>query len=141
MNRSKGQRSRVADLLKIYSSGQATSEEEQELFSLIEIVRDEAIIKKHIKQLLDGHKLDDEASVTDWERLYQKIVEEKRKLGKFPRKKNLCSSLFLLCDLMIVGDLQRSMCAMVFIYNVELRLFNDRWMTQSKDADLLDLYF
>lgn len=72
---------------------------------------------------------------------HKKIVEEKRKLGKFPRKKNLCSSLFLLCDLMIVGDLQRSMCPMVFIYNVELRLFNDRWMTQSKDADLLDLYF
>lgn len=42
---------------------------------------------------------------------------------------------------MEVGDLQRSMCAMVFIYNVELRLLNDRWMTHSKDADLLDLYF
>lgn len=71
---------------------------------------------------------------------HKKNCRRKKKLGKFPRK-NLSSSLFLLCDLMIVGDLQRSMCAMVFIYNVELRLFNDRWVTQSKVADLLDLYF
>ena len=79
MNRSRDRGNRVADLLKIYSGGQATSKEEQELFNLIEIARDEAIIKKHIKQLLDGHKSNDEASATDWEHLYQKIVEEKNK--------------------------------------------------------------
>jgi hypothetical protein len=79
MNRYQGRRNRIADLLKIYTDGQATPEEEQELFNLMEIIKDETIIKKHIKKLLSEHKSDDHIPTTDWERLYQKIVEEKNK--------------------------------------------------------------
>jgi ferric-dicitrate binding protein FerR (iron transport regulator) len=84
MNRSRNRRNRVADLLKIYSGGGATSKEEQELFNILEIDRDEAIIKKHIQQLLVGHQPNDEASATDWERLYQKIAKEKNKQPTAP---------------------------------------------------------
>ena len=43
----------------------------------------------------------------------KKFVEEKRKLGKCPRKNNLSSSLFLLwVNVMEGGDLHGSLCDM-----------------------------
>ena len=75
----------------------------------------------------------------------KKFVEEKRKLGKCPRK-TISSSLFFSCvgrvNLMDAGDLHGSICDMEFIYNVEcgqVCLTIDAWMTHSKDAYLLDI--
>ena len=76
MSRSKN---RIQDLLKIFTNGQATDEEEQELFNLIKIEKHEAIIKNHIKKLLSEHKSNDEVPVADWELLYKKINKEKHK--------------------------------------------------------------
>jgi|SRR5665213_584716 len=70
-------RNRIIDLLKIYTEGRAIPRDEQELFDLIEIKRDEEIIKRHIKKLLSEQKSNDHVPAVEWERLFQKIVEEK----------------------------------------------------------------
>jgi hypothetical protein len=70
---------RIFHLLKIYTDGNANPEEEQELFKLIEIVKDEEVIKSHIKKLLSEYKSNDHIPAANWELLYQKIIEEKNK--------------------------------------------------------------
>lgn len=77
MTRSRNRRKRIIDLLKVFTEGMANPEDEQELFDLIEITKDEGVIKKYIKKLLPDHKSNDRVPVADWERLYQRIVEEK----------------------------------------------------------------
>ena len=84
MNRSQNRRNRIIDLLKIYTEGSAIPEDEQELFDLIEITKDEKIIKSHIKNLLSEHKSNDGTPAVKWGRLFHKIVEEKNSRPSHP---------------------------------------------------------
>jgi len=84
MNRSQNRRNRIIDLLKIYTEGSAIPEDEQELFDLIEITKDEKIIKSHIKNLLSEHKSNDGTPAVKWGRLFHKIVEEKNSQPSHP---------------------------------------------------------
>lgn len=70
---------RITTLLKVYTEGLTTPEEEHELFNLIDTARDEEVIKKHIKKVLSEYKPDGRVPVAHWEFLYQKITEEKDK--------------------------------------------------------------
>ena len=89
MNRYQGRRNRIKQLLKIYTQNRATLEEEQELFKIIEIGKDEAIIKKHIKKLHCEYKSNDHVPATDWERLYKQIIEEKNNRTTDPIVRNI----------------------------------------------------
>ena len=89
MNRYQGRRNRIKQLLKIYTQNRATLEEEQELFKIIEIGKDEAIIKKHIKKLHCEYKSNDHVPATDWERLYKRIIEEKNNRTTDPIVRNI----------------------------------------------------
>lgn len=75
---------RITELLKIFTEQRATLEEERELFNLIEIEKDEKVIKKHIGKLLQEYKSDGHVPAADWERLYQQIVEEKNRRDTEP---------------------------------------------------------
>ena len=69
---------RIFYLLKVYTGGKATPQEEQELFNWIEKRGEgEELIKKHIKNLLSSYNSNDLVPATDWERLYQQIIAEK----------------------------------------------------------------
>lgn len=67
--------SKIFYLLKVYTDGKASTEEEKKLFDWIEKGTGEELIKRHIKKLLSEYN--DHVPATDSERLYQKIVEEK----------------------------------------------------------------
>lgn len=71
-------------LLKVYTDGKATIEEEKELFVWIEKGTSEGLIKRHIKKLLSEYQPNDQVPAADWERLYQQIVEEKNRRGIEP---------------------------------------------------------
>lgn len=77
MDRSDNRRERVEALLKIYSEGRASRQEEQELFDLIDIREDKDIIQKHIKNIVSEQDGGYNLPVADWELLYQRIMEKK----------------------------------------------------------------
>lgn len=70
---------RIKFLLKRYTDGIATAVEEAELFSMIEIQRDEELIRNHIDELSAIPEPTKKMPETDWELLFQKINEEKNK--------------------------------------------------------------
>ncbi|MES1225857.1 MAG: hypothetical protein ABUT20_60825, partial [Bacteroidota bacterium] len=69
----------ISYLLKVFTDGKATAKEEKELFDWIEKGTGEEQIKEHIKNLLYEYTPDDHVPVTDWERLYRQIVDEKNR--------------------------------------------------------------
>lgn len=68
--------SRISYLLKVYSDGKATNEEEHELFDWV-ATGNEQPVKEHIKELVSSYNSNEVVPLVDWERLYQQIVEEK----------------------------------------------------------------
>jgi transmembrane sensor len=68
---------KISYLLKIYSSGKATIEEEQDLFKWVARSGKEAPIKKHIEELVSTYNSNEVVPTVNWERLYQNIIEEK----------------------------------------------------------------
>ena len=67
---------RLSYLLKVYSDGKATIDEEQELFDWV-ATGNEQPIKKHIEELVSSYNSNEVVPLVDWEQLYQQIVEEK----------------------------------------------------------------
>lgn len=70
-------KSRISYLLKVYSDGKATTEEEQDLFKWVARGEKEAPIKKHIEVLVSSYNFNEVVPTVDWEHLYQNIIEEK----------------------------------------------------------------
>lgn len=81
MDRSDSRRERVVALLKIYSEGKASHQQEQELFDLINVSRDGDIIKRHIENVVSEHESEHNLPMANWEVLYRKIVEKKSVLS------------------------------------------------------------
>lgn len=69
-------KSRIAYLLAVYSEGKANAEEEQELFDWA-AKGEEGPVKEHIEKLISSFQVCDAVIPVDWERLYQRILEEK----------------------------------------------------------------
>ena len=67
--------SRIAYLLEAFSQLKATNEEEEELFDWV-AKGNEQPIKEHIEKLVSGYKSNDLVPSVDWERLYQRLMEE-----------------------------------------------------------------
>ncbi len=70
-------KSRISYLLKVYSDGKATTEEEQDLFKWVARRGKEVPIKKHIEELVSSYNSNEVLPTVDWEHLYQNIIEEK----------------------------------------------------------------
>ena len=68
--------SRISYLLKVYSDGKATIEEEQELFKRVAKGKEKSV-KKHIEELVSSYNSNEVVPKVDWEQLYQNIIEEK----------------------------------------------------------------
>ncbi|MEP6626422.1 MAG: FecR domain-containing protein [Ginsengibacter sp.] len=68
---------RVSYLLNVYSEGNASNEEEQELFTWVAEHDNEQLIKKHIEELVSSYSPNETVPNVDWDLLYQKVVEEK----------------------------------------------------------------
>lgn len=68
--------SRIFYLLKVYSSGKATADEEQELFNWV-AKGNKKPVKEHIEALVSAYNSNEELPSVDWDHLYQKIIEEK----------------------------------------------------------------
>lgn len=71
-------KNRISYLLKLYSSGKATVDEEQELFNWVS-QGNEKPIKEHIAGLLATYDAKDEIPSVEWDHLFQNILEEKNK--------------------------------------------------------------
>lgn len=74
---------RISYLLKTYSTGKASLDDEQELFRYLADGKDEPV-KKHIAQLISSFKSNEEVPIVDWEHLYQNILKEKNNYGDQP---------------------------------------------------------
>lgn len=81
MNSSDSRREKIEALLRIYSRGKISQEEEQELFDLIDIVKDEDIIRKHIENIVLEQATEQNVPAVNWEMLYRKIEERKRAIS------------------------------------------------------------
>jgi transmembrane sensor len=68
---------RVSYLLNVYSGGNASNEEEQELFNWVAEHDNEKLIRKHIEELVSSYSPNETTPYVDWDLLYQHIVEEK----------------------------------------------------------------
>ncbi|HEY4196664.1 MAG TPA: hypothetical protein VGM63_14070, partial [Mucilaginibacter sp.] len=66
-------------LLKVYTDGKATAEEEKDFFDWIEKGTGEEQVKMHLEKLLYEYNPNDHVPVIDWERLYRQIVDEKNR--------------------------------------------------------------
>ncbi len=69
-------KNRISYLLEIYSSRKATPSEEEELFEWVKKGK-ERPIKKHIEKLISDYNLNVLVPAVDWERIYDRIIEEK----------------------------------------------------------------
>ena len=77
-------KSRISYLLKVYSNGKATREEEQYLFKWVARGGKEAFIKKHIEELVSSYNSNEVIPTVDWEHLYENIIEEKNSRNHQP---------------------------------------------------------
>jgi transmembrane sensor len=68
---------RVSYLLNVYSGGNASNEEEQELFNWVAEHDNEKLIRKHIEELVSSYSLNETTPYVDWDSLYRQVVEEK----------------------------------------------------------------
>lgn len=69
-------KSRITYLLEAYSSRKATPAEEEELFQWVKKGHQQPI-KKHIEKLVSNHNFNELVPAVEWERMYQRILEEK----------------------------------------------------------------
>lgn len=76
-------KNKIKYLLEIYSSGKATTTEEQELFNWV-AKGNEKPVKKHIENLLSTYKSNEEIPSVDWDHLYQNIIEVKNSRNTQP---------------------------------------------------------
>ena len=82
-------KSRISYLLKVYSDGKATNEEEQDLFKLVAGGGNETPIKKHIDELVSSYNSNEVVPTVDWDHLYQNIIEEKNNRNIQPVLRNM----------------------------------------------------
>lgn len=69
-------RDKIAYLLKVYSDGEASVAEEQELFNWVDKGKKKPI-REHIKELISSYNFNHEEPSVDWEQIYEQIVAEK----------------------------------------------------------------
>ncbi|MEO8583649.1 MAG: FecR domain-containing protein [Flavitalea sp.] len=72
----RGSQERILELLHLFTSGQASHNDEQELFRIMEIEKNEVLIKDHIKKLLCEYQPDDQVPAANVERMYHEILGE-----------------------------------------------------------------
>jgi transmembrane sensor len=69
-------KNRISYLLEVYTSRKATNAEEEELFQWVK-KGNEQPIKKHIEKLVSDYNLNELVPAVEWERMYERIMEEK----------------------------------------------------------------
>jgi ferric-dicitrate binding protein FerR (iron transport regulator) len=69
-------KNRISYLLEVYSNRKATPSEEEELFEWVK-KGNEQPIKKHIEKLVSDYNLNQLVPAVEWERMYERIMEEK----------------------------------------------------------------
>lgn len=74
--------------MEVYSNRKATPAEEEELFEWVKKGNDRPV-KKHIRKLVSDHNLNQLVPLVDWERMYERIKEEKDSRDIQPRERKI----------------------------------------------------
>jgi transmembrane sensor len=81
-------KNRISYLLEVYTSRKATNAEEEELFEWVK-KGNEQPIKKHIEKLVSDYNLNELVPAVQWERMYERIMEEKDSPGVQPKARKV----------------------------------------------------
>lgn len=79
---------RISYLLGVYSNRKAKPSEEEELFEWVKR-GNERPVKKHIEKLVSDHNLNQLVPSVDWERMYERIIEEKDSRDVQPKERKM----------------------------------------------------
>ncbi len=79
---------RISYLLEVYSNRKATPAEEEELFEWAK-KGNEQPFKKHIEKLLSDYNSNELVPAVEWERMYERIMEEKASLHVHPKARKM----------------------------------------------------
>jgi hypothetical protein len=79
---------RISYLLEAYSDRKATAAEEEELFEWVK-KGNEQPIKKHIEKLVSEYNLNELVPAVEWERMYERIMEEKDSQSAHPKVRKM----------------------------------------------------
>jgi transmembrane sensor len=81
-------KNRISYLLEVYSSRKATLVEEDELFEWMK-KGDKKPFKKHIEKLVSDYNLNELVPAVEWERMYERVMEEKDSPGVQPKARKM----------------------------------------------------
>jgi len=79
---------RISYLLKVYSNRKATREEVDELFEWVKKGKEKPL-KKHIEKLVSEYDLNELVPAVEWDKMYQRILEEKERLDAQPKLRKM----------------------------------------------------
>lgn len=94
-------RKRISYLLEVYSNRKATREEADELFEWVTKGKEKPL-KEHIEKLVSEYHLNELAPAVEWDKMYERILQEKDKLDAQPKLRKIPWSRWAAAAVVIV---------------------------------------